>query len=334
MMTRSISGINYLIIPGLFFILFTTCEKENEQLPGEPPVLTTANVTNITPVTASCGGYITSDGGEIVSSRGVCWSKDQNPTLADDQTTDGSGAGTFTSTITGLTATTTYYVRAYATNNTATSYGNEMVFKTYTGTVTDVEGNMYNTIDIAAQTWMAENLKTTKYNDNTAIPLVADRSAWTALFKPGYCWYDNDSATYRAAFGALYNWYAVDLSSNGDKNVCPAGWHVPTDAEWTTLTTFLGGENVAGGKMKAAGTAFWQSPNAGANNESGFSALPGGGRYYDGAFSAADSIGGWWTSTELLSGSARGRYLYYNYSFIYRGSGSKQDAFSVRCVKD
>jgi len=181
---------------------------------------------------------------------------------------------------------------------------------------------------------MAENLKTTKFNDNTAIPLVADITAWAALSTPGYSWYNNDAATFKATNGALYNWYALDAASNGGKNVCPTGWHVPTDDEWTTFTTFLGGESVAGGKMKETGTAHWQSPNTGATNESGFTALPGGGRYFDGTFSSIGSIGCWWSSTELLTTSARGRYLYFNYSLVYRGSGSKQDGFSVRCIKD
>ena len=308
------------------------CEKENDK--EQPPVLTTGNAYSITPTTANCGGKITSDGGATITARGVCWSTIQDPTITDSKTTDGTGKGTFSSTITGLTATTTYYVKAYATNSTATSYGNELVLKTYTGTIPDVDGNAYNTMTIGTQTWMAENLKTTKYNDNTDIPSVADIPAWAALSTPGYCWYNNDAATYKAHYGALYNWYAVDAAGNGGKNVCPAGWHIPTDAEWATLTDFLGGNNVAGGKMKETGTANWQSPNTGATNESGFTALPGGGRYFDGTFSSIGSIGGWWSSTELLTTSARGRYLYSDYSFIYRGSGSKQDGFSVRCLKD
>jgi len=316
----------------LISLLYISCEKEKE--PGEPPVLTTVNVTNIRHTSASCGGVIVYDGGEAVTARGVCWSTTQNPTVADSKTTDGSGTGTFTSEITGLTTTTTYFVRAYATNSKATSYGNELVFKTYTGTITDVDGNVYNTIAVGTQTWMAENLKTTKYNDNTAIPLVADTPAWAALSTPGYSWYNNDEATYKKESGALYNWYALDEASNGGKNVCPAGWHIPTDAEWTTITDFLDGDREAGGKMKEKGTVHWISPNTGATNESGFTALPCGGRYYNGTFSAMGSIGGWWSSTELLTASARGRYLYYNYSLIYRGSGSKRDGFSVRCLKD
>lgn len=332
MKTKTTFLICHFILLGLILILTTSCKKEDD--PEQPPVLSTKDIHSITPTTANCGGNITYDGGATVTARGVCWSTTQDPTIADNKTTDGTGTGSFTSVITGLTATTTYFVRAYATNSAATSYGNELVFQTYTGTISDVDGNVYNTITIGTQTWMAENLKTTKFNDNTAIPLVTDVPTWAALSAPGYCWYNNDAAAYKTTHGALYNWYAVDSVSNEFKNVCPAGWHIPTDAEWTTLITFLGGDSVAGGKMKEAGTANWQSPNAGATNESGFTALPGGGRYYDGNFSSKGSIGGWWSSTELLSSSARGRYLYYNYSLIYRGSGSKRDGFSVRCLKD
>jgi uncharacterized protein (TIGR02145 family) len=317
---------------GIAIVLAPGCKNEKDQ--ELPPVISTVNAYSITPTTAFCGGIITDDGGATVTARGVCWSTTQDPTIADNKTTDGSGTGAFTSAITGLTPATTYFARAYATNSAATSYGDELFFKTYSGTLHDIEGNVYNTMTIGTQTWMAENLKTATYNDNTPIPLIADIPAWSALSSPGCCWYNNDSAAYKATLGALYNWYAVDTVSNGFKNVCPEGWHVPSDAEWTTLTTFLGGEGVAGGKMKVTGTDYWQNPNAGATNESGFTALPGGGRYYEGTFSNMGSIGGWWSSTELITTSARGRYLYNNYSYIYRGSGNKRDGFSVRCLKD
>jgi uncharacterized protein (TIGR02145 family) len=321
-----------LTILSLVLILASSCKKETDL--EQPPALTTGDVHSVTTTSANCGGHIASDGGAAVTARGVCWSTAHEPTTADSKTTDGNGTGNFTSAITGLAATTTYFVRAYATNSVTTSYGNEMSFKTYTGIITDVEDNAYYTITIGTQTWMAENLRTTKYSDQTPIPLVADVPEWASLSTPGYCWYRNDEAAFKTAFGALYNWYALDAATNGNKNVCPAGWHVPSDEEWNTLITFLGGDRVAGAKMKETGTANWQSPNAGATNESGFTALPGGGRYYEGTFSSIDSTGGWWSSTELLPATARGRYLYYNYSLIYRGSGSKRDGFSVRCLKD
>ena len=120
---------------------------------------------------------------------------------------------------------------------------------------------------------MAENLKTTKYRDGTSIPLVTENTAWLNLTTPGYCWYNNDAAHYKSTYGALYNWYVLNAGSNGWKNVCPTGWHVPTDAEWTTLTTYLGGESIAGGKLKETGTSHWLSPNTVATNETGLHTL-------------------------------------------------------------
>jgi uncharacterized protein (TIGR02145 family) len=205
-------------------------------------------------------------------------------------------------------------------------------------TVKDIDGNVYKTVKIGEQVWIAENLKTTKYNDGTNIPLVTDNDAWSNLITPGYCWYGNNEATYKNPYGALYNWYALDPTSNGGKNVCPTGWHVSTDAEWTILTTYLGGDSVAGNKMKEEGTTHWQSPNAGATNESGFSALPGGSRGgWGGEF--GNSVGYsvlWWSSTESSTGYAYCRTMRSDNSFLYRGDdgAGKPNGFSVRCVKD
>jgi uncharacterized protein (TIGR02145 family) len=326
---------SFLIMMGLM-AFSPCCKKENEQVQVQPPVLKTNNVDSITPNAANCGGYVASEGGAAVTAKGVCWSTNQNPTISDFKTYDGIGPGIFKSQITGLTATTTYYVKAYATNILTTSYGDEMRFKTFTDTVHDVDDNVYNTMLIGTQTWMAENLKVTKFNDKSPIPLVTKNTEWAAATKPCYCWYNNDAAAYKVTYGALYNWYVVDSGSNGDKNICPTGWHVPTDEEWTILTTFLGGEDNAGGKMKETGTVHWQSPNTGASNESGFTGYPGGGRYFDGTFSSLGCIGCWWSSTELSTYiyNGRGRYLYHDLSLVYSGSGNKRDGFSIRCVKD
>jgi uncharacterized protein (TIGR02145 family) len=147
-------------------------------------------------------------------------------------------------------------------------------------TLTDVDNNTYKVVKIGTQVWMAENLKTTRYNDGSAIPLVTDNTEWNNLTTPGYSWYNNDSATYAQTYGALYNWYTVETG-----NLCPTGWHVPSDAEWTTLTDYLGGEAIAGGKLKETGTAHWDSPNTGATDETGFTAFPGGNRTKNGPFS-------------------------------------------------
>jgi uncharacterized protein (TIGR02145 family) len=196
-------------------------------------------------------------------------------------------------------------------------------------TVTDKDGNVYNTITIGTQTWMKENLKVTKYNDGTAIPLVTDNTAWGALSTPGYCWYNNDQTTYGNTYGALYNWYTVNIGK-----LCPTGWHVPTDAEWTTLTTFLGGESVSGGKLKETGTTHWLSPNTGATNETGFTALPGGYRNYDGTFHFIGYYGFWWSATENITSTAWYRFMYYNSSGVGRSYYDKRYGLSVRCLRD
>lgn len=325
----NMSGIIILI---LSIILLYSCKKNK----ATPPILTTVAISAITQTTATSGGNITSDGGDSVTVRGVCWNISPAPIFNDNRTTDGSSIGSFVSNITGLTATTTYYVRAYATNSAGTSYGNELTFTTSATplSVTDIDLNLYNTVTIGTQIWMAENLRTTKYNDNTPIPLVTDISTWASLITPGYCWYHNDESSYKVDYGALYNWYTVDSQSNGGKNVCPTGWHVPTDAEWTALIAFLGGENVAGGKLKEAGTTHWGTPNAGANNETGFTALPGGNRDLAGAFVGIKSYGIWWSATQEDSTLAWRYYLDASVSNAERGDGYKKGGFSIRCLQD
>jgi uncharacterized protein (TIGR02145 family) len=205
--------------------------------------------------------------------------------------------------------------------------------------VKDIDNNRYDIIKIGTQTWMAENLKTTRYNDGSLIPLITDAALWgTASTNgaPGYCWYNAPNETSNLiAFGALYNWYAIDTLSNGNKNVCPVGWHVPIDGEWTTLTTYLGGEGVAGGKMKEAGLAHWLTPNGGATNESGFAGLPGGNRSNNGTFyNGGGNPGYWWSSTEFNATGAWSRYLFNFNGNVYRNGINKGFGFSVRCLRD
>jgi len=196
-------------------------------------------------------------------------------------------------------------------------------------TVTDADGNGYHSVTIGTQVWMVENLRTTKYNDGTAIPLVTDGSVWSTDTTAAYCWYNNDEATYKSVYGALYNWFAVNSGK-----LSPAGWHVPTDAEWHTLITYLGDSTSSGGKLKQAGTAHWVSPNTGATNSNGFTALPGGSHYTNGLFYYNGKYGWYWSSTESSSTEAWHEYMVYNSSAIVRTSGSKIIGFSVRCVKD
>ena len=300
------------------------------------PVINTSMVSSITLTSAISGGSIPSDGGATVTARGVCWSTTSVPTTSDNFTSDGIGTGSYGSSITGLTAGTTYYVRAYATNYIGTSYGNEVSFTTTAaitncGTLTDIDGNNYTTVTIGAQCWMAENLRTTRYRNGDPIPNVTDNTAWAALNTGAFSWYNNDAASYQTTYGALYNWYSVADS----RNICPTGWHVPTDDELTTLTTFLGDLTVGGGKLKEAGTTHWLIPNTGATNETGFTFLPGGDRADDGACMGISTNGYFWSSTEYpLYSFGFYRYLIYNYSNIFQNSINKAYGFSVRCIKD
>ena len=233
--------------------------------------LTTSTPADITYISATLGGTITNDGNTEIIERGVCYGISQNPIITNSKVTAAVGSGSFSVSVTGLSSTTTYYSRAYATNNLGTAYGNEVSFKTLEAPVTDLMGMF--TIRNHWHTGLdGRNLKTTKYNDGTSIPNVTNDTSWSNLTTGAYCWYNND-VSYKNPYGALYNWYAVNTGK-----LAPKGWHVPSDAEWTTLITYLGGESIAGGKLKEAGTTHWLSPNTEATNSTGFSALPGGRR--------------------------------------------------------
>lgn len=196
-------------------------------------------------------------------------------------------------------------------------------------TVTDVDGNVYSTVSIGNQCWLAPNLKTTRYRDGTPIPNVADATDWSYLATGAYCDYENDAGN-SATYGRLYNWYAVNTG-----NVCPVGWHVPSDAEWTALATALGDEILAGGKLKEAGLTHWQSPNAAATNETNFTALPGGSRFSTGSFYNITYDGYFWTTTTGTDPAyAWYHWLDFNSGFLIRSEDYKTDGASVRCVKD
>jgi uncharacterized protein (TIGR02145 family) len=291
------------------------------------PTIATEIVSSITSTSSKSGGTVSSDGGAPVTSRGVCWSTSGEPKVTDGKTDNGTGSGTFTSFISGLDGMTTYYIRAYATNIAGTAYGNERSFKTYA--VNDIDGNGYNSVTIGTQIWMATNLMTSKYIDGEEIPLITDNTGWSNLTTPGFCWYNNDAATYKPAYGALYNWYAANSSK-----LCPTGWHVPTDTEWKNLTDYLGGNSVAAGKMKEEGITHWTNPNTGATNESNFTALPGGYRDRSGIFYYTGNYGRWWSSSEYDSQSGWGRGMGYNEINISFYGYIKQIGFSVRCLKD
>ena len=192
-------------------------------------------------------------------------------------------------------------------------------------------------VTIGTQTWMQKNLNVSKYRDGTPIPQVTDPKKWENLTTGAWCYYENKTAN-GTIYGKLYNWYAVAGIHDTDPNtpnkiLAPQGWHVPSDAEWTTLTTFLGGEEVAGGKMKSTST-LWQSPNTAATKKSGFSGLPGGYRGNDGTLSTIGNDGNWWSSSEDDTADAWLRGLYYASGTAFRSNDDKMYGFSVRCLRD
>ena len=197
--------------------------------------------------------------------------------------------------------------------------------------VTDIDGNVYKTVVIGSQEWMAENLKVTRYRNGDTIPNVTD-TTWLTLQTGAYCWYNNDTndtAAYKSIYGALYNWYSIV----DGRNIAPEGWHIPTDAEWTALTTFLGGDSIAGGKLKEIGTLHWYNPLAGTTNETGFTARPGGCLSNTDIFINLGDYGYWWTGTADSTSTAWFRGMYYNNS-VFRNNVSKISGFSVRCIKN
>jgi uncharacterized protein (TIGR02145 family) len=199
--------------------------------------------------------------------------------------------------------------------------------------IKDIDGNVYKTVTIGTQTWMAENLKTSKYTDGTLIPNVKDSLEWIKLTTGAWCYYENDEK-YNAKYGKLYNWYALSPTTNGNKNVCPTGWHVPSQGEWTILTDYLGGESAAGGKLKEVGNSSWKNPNIDATNVSGFTALPGGGRDIKGYID--NNVGGYyWSSSEKVESYAWGGvFLNYSAGSLDSGSENKLVGLNVRCVMD
>lgn len=207
-----------------------------------------------------------------------------------------------------------------------------LAYKNQAQSITDYDGNDYNTVTIGTQVWMKENLKVTHYLNGETIPNITENTTWGDMPTGARCYYNNDSAVNASVYGALYNWFTV----NDSRNICPTDWHVPTDAEWTILSDYLGGEDVAGGKMKEIGNTHWLGTNTGASNESGFTALPGGYRPHDdGIFADIGEFGYWWSATEYNANSAWDRNVYTGSAAIYPYyNDGKGYGFSVRCLRN
>ena len=269
--------------------------------PGVLATITTTGVTGISGPSALSGGNITADGGSTISHRGVCWATTTSPTTANDTTLDGTGTGTgsYTSTLTGLSANTTYYVRAYAINSAGTAYGNEVSFTTgdiYTmgSGVTDIDGNTYTSIILGTQEWMQQNLRVTRYANGDSIHNGVYNSWGNIDTVAQWASYIN-SSSYDIPYGKYYNWYAA----TDVRNACPTGWHLPSLTEWSALRIYLNpniNQNydvLSGEMLTEVGSAHWQAgANPGATNSSGFTAVGSG---LD--FAAFGTGAEWWSST-------------------------------------
>jgi len=325
--------------------------------PAEVPVaelalaeIRTDPVSDITATGAVGGGTIADDGGLPVTERGIVWGISREPTLENNRgmTLSGSGSDSFMASLSGLIPEATYRVRAFAVTEAGIAYGEPVSFTTPPevafGTVRDIDGNDYRTIEIGNQVWMAENLRTSRYRNGEDITYVMSNSEWQDLNQEqagAWAFYNNHAGN--EPFGLLYNWYAV----SDFRGLCPIGWRVATDQDWQQLERYLGmnpneanatgwrGQNAnVGGKLKAKGTEFWRSPNTGATNESSFTALAGGYRFTSGSFSYLTFFGYWWTSTEADANTAWRRLLFNNRESINRVNYDKRYGFSVRCVQN
>lgn len=348
------------ILIGIALLANHSCKK-NGEIKITPTVVTT-EITEINFFNAVVECEVTNDGGLPLLEQGICWSTTSAPTIDHNKLVTETSIGKFTIIISGLSPGTTYYVRAYATNNLGTSYGEEMSFTTESRSVihgdgvADIDGNEYRTVIIGDQEWMAENLMTTRYNNGTIIPNVTNDSEWISLNEGAYCWYENNKETWGSLYGALYNLYTIEM-----EGLCPEGWRIPTNEDWDNIIEFLYSKgftdnyhdiNGNGNALKSYrqvnsplgnGYATNQHPRWNEDNTTGhyvnygtdsfgFSALPAGFRSGNlGTFNAVGEDGAWWCSTsfdtpEIVS-------IYYGRSIVYRLSMLARQGVSVRCIK-
>ncbi|MCX6258902.1 MAG: hypothetical protein NTW49_13545 [Bacteroidia bacterium] len=314
------------------------------------PIISTTPVIPVDQTTVTSGGNVISDYGYAVTARGVCWNTTGNPTLSDSHSIDGTGAGSFTSSITGLIADTQYHVRAYATNIAGTAYGSEEIFPSFnasftcgSSTISDYDGNIYNTIKIGIQCWMKQNLATTHYANGTSMVDGTNAGDITDDWSTKYWFVYNNDLSNKTTYGLLYTWAAAmngffssETIPSGVPGPCPYGWHIPSYSEWFWLVDTLGNDSYTGGKLKETGTNYWNEPNTGATNESGFTALPGGYRNSTGNFANKGNDGYWWSTTEDSEyPSMKANYLSVVYSDAkaYQPVEMKYMGYYVRCLR-
>jgi Fibrobacter succinogenes major domain (Fib_succ_major). len=337
--------------------LFTACNSNSDLV----PVISTGAITNVTQSSANGSGKLISNGSSAVTERGICWSNLPNPTIKGNYSIDSLGTTSFVCPIMLYSPSTTYYVRAYATNSSGTGYGENIQLTTPAdstmpnpllnpaltyGSMTDIDGNVYKTITIGTQTWMAENLRVTKYRNGDIISNETDNTKWASLKTGSQCTFNNGSEKNSIAkFGRLYNFYAVADA----RNIAPQGWHVASDAEWATLTNYINqhpGTSVSGAQALGAvsdwnessvpGTVGCPDPDTytSLNNSSGFCGLPIGIRGDYGVCDYVTKYAAWWTANANDTNSAWFRSLSYYSKEMSKNFYNKSYGLSVRCIKD
>ncbi len=307
----------------------------------EPIIVATLDISKITSTSAASGGLVVYGEDTGINGMGLVWGTSPDPSLeshAGALIAEGTNPE-FKIVVVGLQPSTEYYIRAWASRGDYVAYGNELRFRTSYGSVTDIDGNTYNTLRKGSLEWMGSNLETSMYRNGDTIPNITGIHEWRTASEGAWSYYMHSSET-GENYGKLYNWHAtVD-----DRGLCPAGWHVPTDEEWKELEREIGmlhdeadivglRDRYAGGKLKATGTDLWRSPNALATNGIGFTALPGGYRHPDGRFYTLRRNVNFWTSTAQDGYNAWYRNIFFNNGGIYRNSYNKTSGFSIRCVR-
>lgn len=350
-----LQGIPSLSVLLLILFMYPACQNLEEETPLQ---MTVDYMEFVSEGSYRITGTLASLGGEEISSYGICWSETANPDInASCIVLDAPVLpGKFNANISGLSPSTTYYVRAYAVLKSTTVYSAENDFTTRPAAedmVMDADGNIYRTVKIGDQVWMAENLKSTMYSDRTPVPFVEDSARWFHFTREslGYCWYGNVE-THGYVYGALYSWPAatrafdgISTIEEGVQGICPDGWHLPSDNEWKELELYLGmtpeeagavkwrGSD-QGGRLKYEGIESWKAPNSGASNEVGFNALPGGYRHGGAMFLGVSETARFWTSTQRGYGYAWYRAVDFDRTDVYKDFSGVYRGHSVRCVKD
>jgi len=334
--------LSQLIFSIFFILLISGCASDQEI---SVPEVTITGVNSVSEKAAMVGVDINDDG-ESVNSCGVCWDSLPNPTIMSNKTVDVVTTGRFSSFIKGLIRNRMYFLRAYATNSMGTTYSEEISFKT-TDRINDIDGNEYSTVRIGNQLWLAENLRTTKYNDGSSIPNVTDFRQWITLNTDGFCWYRNNS-DFKKPFGGIYNWHAVNSG-----RLAPNGWHVPSSDEWNELFHFLATHDYGyqGDTTKIAKALadsayfdilppFWPSfvgspeNDASENNKSGFSGISNAIRDQSDDFINMGRFCIWWSSTCINSQNAISKGFLRDSVQVYEFQSPIIDGLSVRCIKD